>query len=184
MDAALQTYYANILKTTGKSVEQWVEIVRQRGAAKHGEIVSWLKTEGQMGHGYANLIAHTALQSAAVTAAADRDLVAEMFKGKEDLRPIFDDLLAEIRKFGSDVEVSPKKTYLSLRRKKQFALLQPSTRVRLDVGLNLKNFEPTGKLEPSGSFNAMCSHRVRVESAADLTADLVGWLRAAYAAAG
>jgi hypothetical protein len=76
--------------------------------------------------------------------------------------------------------VSPKKTYVSLRRSKQFALVQPSTKTRLDVGLNLKGVPPAGRLEASGSFNAMCTHRVRVETAADVDAALIGWMRDAY----
>jgi hypothetical protein len=59
-----------------------------------------------------------------------------------------------------------------------------STRGRLDVGLNLKGTPPSGRLEASGSFNAMCSHRVRVEKPADVDAELVGWLKKAYESAG
>ena len=82
--------------------------------------------------------------------------------------------------FGGDVEVSPKKTYVSLRRSKQFALVQPTTKTRVDVGLCLKG-EATGpRLEAAGSFNSMVSHRVRLEKPADVDAELVGWLRQAY----
>ena len=69
---------------------------------------------------------------------------------------------------------------MSLRRKKQFGLVQPSTADRLDVGINLKGVAPQGRLEASGSFNAMVSHRVRVAKAADIDGELIGWLRAAY----
>jgi len=74
----------------------------------------------------------------------------------------------------------PKKAYVSLRRKKQFALLQPSTSARLDVGLILNGVKPTGRLEPSGSFNAMFTHRVRVTSEADVDAELRRWLKLAH----
>ena len=77
---------------------------------------------------------------------------------------------------GTDVELSPKKAYVSLRRNKQFALIQPSTATRLDLGLNLKGVEPAGKLEASGSFNAMCSHRIRFTSTADIDDKVkTGW---------
>lgn len=102
---------------------------------------------------------------------------------KAAFRPLYDKLITAIQKFGADVEVSPKKTYVSLRRSKQFALIQPSTATRLDVGINLKGTPAKGRLEASGSFNAMVSHRVRVESALDLDAELIGWLKQAYQAA-
>ena len=86
--------------------------------------------------------------------------------------------------FGDDVELAPKKTYVSLRRKKQFGLVQPSTATRVDVGLNLEGRATSERLEASGSFNAMVTHRVRLSSAADVDASLLGWLREAYDAAG
>ena len=80
--------------------------------------------------------------------------------------------------------MAPKKTYVSLRRKKQFALIQPSTKTRVDLGINLKGKNPGGRLEASGSFNAMVSHRVRLESPGDVNAEVVGWLKEAFGQAG
>jgi len=102
---------------------------------------------------------------------------------KESLRPIYDALIAAVNKFGKNVEVSPKKSYVSLRRSMQFALIQPSTATRVDVGINLKGTPPAGRLEASGSFNAMVSHRVRVENKPGVDKELIGWLQQAYGAA-
>ena len=145
-------------------------------------LVSWLKSEHAVTHGYANLIAHkTSGSDAGSKVAAGDDLVAEMFSGdKAVMRPIFDALMARILPLGSDIEQAPKKGYLSLRRKTQFATLHPSTKTRFDVGLKLKGVEPAGRLEAAGSWNAMVSHRVRLESPADVDDQLVEWLRAAY----
>jgi len=87
--------------------------------------------------------------------------------------------VAAVSKFGN-VEVSPKKAYVSLRRGKQFAILQPTTATRLDVGLVLSAVEPTDRLEAAGSYNAMMTHRVRIESVADIDKELIGWLRKAF----
>ena len=91
--------------------------------------------------------------------------------------------MKKINAFGSDVELSPKKGYVSLRRNKQFAIIQPSTATRVDVGINLKGVKPTDRLEASGSFNAMVSHRVRLSEAKDVDSELVAWLKQAYASA-
>jgi hypothetical protein len=82
--------------------------------------------------------------------------------------------------FGKDVEFAPKKAYVSLRRSKQFGLIQPSTKTRVDVGINLKGRPAGERLEASGSFNAMVSHRVRVTAAKEVDAELIAWLREAY----
>ena len=105
-------------------------------------------------------------------------------KGKEEMMPWYEKLMKEIKAFGNDVEIAPKKTYVSLRRKKQFAIIQPSTKTRMDVGLNMKNVALIGKLEAGGSWNAMCTHRVKVESEKDINGDLVKWIKQAYEQAG
>lgn len=177
------TMIANLEQKTGKGIDAWVKLAKASKCAKHGELVAHLKSEHGLTHGYANLVAHRTLKSAASDAAPD-DLVAGQYSGKKaDLKPIYDKLVAAVAKFG-ELEIAPKKAYVSLRRAKQFAILQPSTATRLDVGINLKGVAPTERLEASGSFNAMVSHRVRVESVADVDKTLVGWLRAAYDAAG
>lgn len=181
-DDAVASMIQNLKEKTGKSLDEWIAIAKSAKLAKHGEIVAMLKTKHGMGHGYANLVAHKMLGSDAGSADGE-DLIASQYAGpKAALKPIYDALMACVKKFGSDVEVSPKKGYVSLRRSKQFALFQPSTATRLDVGINLKGVKPSGKLEASGSFNAMVSHRVRLESVKDVNAELAGWLKQAYEA--
>ena len=92
--------------------------------------------------------------------------------------------LKEINGFGNDIEVSPKKAYVSLRRKKQFAILQPSTKDRLDVGLNIKGVAATGNVEEGNKWNAMCTHRIRVEDQKTINKDLMNWIKQAYDQAG
>jgi hypothetical protein len=175
-----QTMIDNMKAKTGKTLPQWLTIVQKSKLAKHGEIVKHLKSEFGIGHGFANLVAHHALKAGAPEVGGD-DLVAQQYAGpKAELRPIYDALVRAVAKFGKDVEIAPKKTYVSLRRNKQFGLIQPSTKTRVDVGLNLKGKGAKGRLEASGSFNAMVSHRVRLASAADVDKELVDWLKAAY----
>jgi predicted transport protein len=175
------TMVQNLADKTGKTLAQWLQLVAASGQAKHGEIVKHLKAEHGVTHGYANLIAHRALAAAGPAPAGGDDLVAAQYAGiKAALRPVYDALMKAIGAFGSDVEVAPKKAYVSLRRSKQFAIIQPSTATRVDVGINLKGTAPTGRLEESGGFNAMVSHRVRVSAVEDVDAELVGWLRKAY----
>jgi predicted transport protein len=179
-DASYQTMVRNLEKQTGKSFKQWIKIAQGSKLTRAREILNFLKAEHGLTFGYANLIALKALGSDAGSSTAE-DLIGAQYSGaKAQLKPIYDMLLAEVQKFGTDVEVAPKKAYVSVRRKKQFACFQPSTATRMDVGINLKDTEPTKRLELSGSFNAMVSHRVRVTSKAEIDKELIGWLRKAY----
>jgi hypothetical protein len=173
-----QSMIDNLPEKTGKSLEDWLKITRTSGLEKHGQIVKMLKSDHGMTHGFANLVAAKTLEPASVP--GGDDLVDNQYAGaKADLRPIYDAIIGEVKKFGSDVEVAPKKTYVSLRRNKQFGLVQPSTKTRVDVGVNLKGIDPTERLEASGSFNSMVSHRVRITEKTEVDSALIAWLRQA-----
>jgi hypothetical protein len=175
----------NLPKKTGRTLDEWKELVGREGLSSHKEIMGFLKGTHGVTHGYANLISQMARETQEGGPPSGEDLVNTQYAGaKESLRPIHDRLAAAVREFGSDVELAPKKAYVSLRRKKQFGLIQPSTKTRVDVGINLKGGDAAGRLEDSGSFNAMVSHRVRVSDLGEVDAELIGWLKKAYEAAG
>ncbi|MES2772634.1 MAG: DUF4287 domain-containing protein [Bacteroidota bacterium] len=184
LQQAILNQIKNLETQTGKSFDEWKQIASKSGFTKHGEMVSFLKTSHGLGHGYANLIVHHANQSSASAATEETDLVAEQYKGKENLKPWYDRLMKEILAMGNDIELAPKKTYMSLRRKKQFAIIQPSTKDRLDVGLNIKDFEPTGNFIAAGSWNGMCTHRIKIEDEKMMDAELIAAIKQAYDQAG
>lgn len=184
LDKAYQTQITNIENNTGKKLNEWIAIVNKSGFSKHGELVSFLKEKHGFTHGNANMLVHYAKQSHAAAAENSDDLIAEQYKGKEELKAWYDKLMTAINKFGKDVELSPKKAYVSLRRKKQFAIIQPSTKTRLDIGLNIKGVEASGNVEASGSWNAMCTHRIKVEDAKMINKELIEWIKKSYDQAG
>ena len=100
--------------------------------------------------------------------------------GKESLKPVYDKLISIIEDFGADIVVSPKKGSVSLIRKKQFALIKPATKTRIDLGLKLKGIEIQGRLEGSGPFGAMCTHRIQLKNITDIDNEIIQWLSVAY----
>ncbi|MBI1317066.1 DUF4287 domain-containing protein [bacterium] len=172
----------NLHKTTGKTLEEWIEIVHRAAHAKHGEAVAYLKQEHGMTHGFANLVVHKARSSDAGSAAQSEDLIEKQYAGKPHFRPLYDALIAEIQRFGADVEIAPKNTYVSLRRAKQFALLQPATKTRFEIGLNLKG-EPAEGILALEKPGAMCSHKIALSTAEEIQ-EVLPWIRKAYDRAG
>ena len=172
-----QTMINNLPEKTGKTLAQWLVITRASGLEKHGQIVKMLKTDHGMTHGFANLVAAKSLETG-----EEIDLTAAQYAGaKANLKPIHDLIVTYVNTLGKDVEIAPKKTSVSLRRKKQFALITPATKTRIDLGLALKGEEAAGRLE---KYNAMCSHRVRLETPEDLDGAVKDWLKTAYNRAG
>lgn len=183
MDKATQTMIDNLQKNTGKTLEQWIAIVNKEHFEKHGAIISFLKETHGLTHGFANLIAHKAKATDAGSAENPDDLIVSQYKGKENLKPIYDKLMAAIDGFGNDIELAPKNAYVSLRRKKQFATLGPATKTRFEVGINLKGQAPEGRLEAEKP-NAMCSHKIKISDIGEVDNEVISWLKKAYEHAG
>ena len=168
---------ANLEKSSGRSLAEWMDIVRASGLEKHGQAVAFLKAEYGIGHGYANLVVIKTREADAGGAPADEDLVASHYTGRHaSLRPAYDAVIDAVTAFGDDVELAPKKTYVSLRRRKQFGSVGPAAG-QLEVCVNLPGTPPTERLRP---ISGMATHRVRIDGRSGLDAELLGWLREAY----
>jgi hypothetical protein len=188
MDKAAATQLANIEKKTGRTLAQLTAAIKASGKAKHGEIRSWLMQRYGIGHGDANTLTHYALKSdgasaAKASGASTADVLAEIYSGKKaHLRPIHDKLMRAVAKMG-ECEIAPKKGYVSLRRKKQFAMLGPKTNERFELGLNLKDDikDTRVKIVPPGG---MCQYIVPLTSADEIDDKIIAYVRRAFDAAG
>jgi hypothetical protein len=183
-----ETQLRNIQARTGKTLDELSAMVRQSGLTRHGEVRAMLQRELGLGYGDANALAQYALQSeedraAKQSGATPSDVLSEIYTGaKAALRPIQDRLMVAIAEFGP-FEIAPKKGYVSLRRRRQFAMIGPATNTRVEVGLNIKGLEPHARLleQPEGS---MCNYQVRLTEVGEVDDELIAWVRKAYDAAG
>jgi predicted transport protein len=181
IDPQMQTMIDNMPEKTGKSLQEWYQVLTASKLEKHGDMMKLLKGEYGVTHGFANTIALLYRQQAAGGAPEAEDLVAAQYAGgKAQLKPLYDTILAAAMECGPDVEIAAKKTYVSLRRSKQFAIVQASTKTRIDLGLNLKGVEPTDRLEGGNVFSGMCTHRVQLTDPGDVDGEVKAWIRQAY----
>jgi len=181
IDPQTQTMLDNMPEKTGKPFPEWADILRKASMKKHGEMMKLLKGQYGVTHGYANTISILYRQQVSGETPSADDLVKAQFAGaKAGLKPIYDAVISAASGFGDSLEIAPKKTYVSLRRSKQFAIVQAATRSRVDLGLNLKGVEPTERLEGGNVFSGMCTHRVRLHSPEDVNTEVISWLRQAF----
>ena len=188
LDKAVTTQLNNIQTKTGKTLEELTTLINNSGLVKHSEIRAMLQSQLGLGYGDANALVHYALKSDGERAAEaaglkNDDVLDAIYTGaKANLRPIHDRLMAAIVSFG-EFEVLPKKGYVSLRRKKQFAMIGPATNTRLEVGLNIKELAAAPRLvaNPPGS---MCNYTVRVTQVEDVDGELIDWIKQAFDSAG
>ncbi len=180
----MQAYLDNIQAKTGKSVNDFRALADEKGLVKHAAIMEWLKTEFGLGHGHATAMTHQILQRAEDTSSTEEN-IAKLFAGnKSKWRRSFDTLTEAIAKFGTDTEMAPTSSYISLLRSgKKFAIVQPSTPERFDIGIKLKGIEPSGRLAAAGSWNNMVTHRVQISDPAQVDSEVIAWLKQAYEAA-
>lgn len=179
--SAIATQLRNIESKTGQTLAQLRAVIAQSGLAKHSEVRAMLIERFGLGYGDANTLAHAAKAEPVTTAPGD-PLDAIYAGNKAALRGVHEAVMAKIAALG-DFEIAPKKSYVSLRRKKQFAMLGPATQTQLELGLNAKSLPADARLKamPPGG---MCQYSVRLSGAAEADTKLLAWVRAAFDAAG
>ncbi|HEX2076339.1 MAG TPA: DUF5655 domain-containing protein [Longimicrobium sp.] len=184
-EQALATQLRNIEAKTGQDLATLRQAIAGSGKTKHGEVRTWLMETYGLGYGDANTLAHHAAGGKGATPASDvgADPLADIYTGKKaHLRSIHDAVMAAIQPWG-EFEVAPKKGYVSLRRKKQFAMLGPRTNDRAELGINLKGDVASERIvaqKPGG----MCQYTVALSTPGDVDPEVLSILRRAYDAAG
>ena len=190
--AATVPLLRNIPARTGTPAAELVAALAASGQVKHGQRRAWLMEQFGLGYGDANTLAFfvdkpvpdlSGAAAATLPAVQAGDPLDALYTGaKAHLRPLHEKVMQAVAALGP-CEQAPKKTYISLRRKKQFAMLGPATKDQVEIGLNAKSLPPHPRLKalPPGG---MCQYTVRLGQTQEVDETLTGWLRAAYDAAG
>ena len=183
MDKNVTTMIENLKEKTGHFLDEWKTVIAKENLVKHGEIVKFLKESHNITHGYASEIALKVPGSDADSSSDADAFIESQYKGKEHLKEFYDKLIAEIQKFDGDFEIAPKKTYISLKRKKQFVILNPASKTRFEIGFNLKGVEAKGKLE-NEKPNGICSHKINLSDISEIDHEVIDYIKMAYDNAG
>ena len=187
--AMMQKWIVDLPQKTGRSLEEWLAIVKEEGPPTEQEQRQWLKRDHGLGANYAWGIAERASGKGGEESDPESYLIAaenyveEMFAGpKAGMRPIYNALLKLGKSLGKDVKACPCKTIVPLYRKHVFAQIKPSTRTRIDFGFALKNTQATGRLIDTGGLakGDRITHRIEIASLADLDDEVKHWLQVAY----
>jgi hypothetical protein len=184
LDKARETQLANIQAKTGKTLAELRGILQASGLSKHGDLRKYVIDQFGLGFGDATMLVHFAQESdgqtaAEVSGASLEDVINEIYSGpKASLRIVHDEVIRRANTFG-EFEIVPKKGYVSLRRKRQFAMVGPGSKGRLEVGINMKDVPSTERLvsQPPGG---MCQYKVFLTSMAEVDEEFIQWMRFAY----
>jgi predicted transport protein len=185
---SFQAYLDTIKQKTGKSLDDFVILAREKGflepGTKAGDVIAWLDKDFGLGRGHAMAL-FAAFKQVNDPGSRDNDTrLDKIFSGpRAHWRPIYEDILGQVRDFGEDVSIAPTTSYVSfVKNGKKFAIVQP-TGNRLDIGIKVKGAPATSRFEAAGSWNSMVTHRVRIDDAAQIDDDVRAWLQDAYEAA-
>ena len=187
--AMIQDWIANLPQKTGKTLEEWLALVRESGPTSEKERRDWLKKKHGLGTNAAWWIAERAEGKGLEDGDPDAYLqaaeqyVGAMFAGpKAALRPIYEALVGMGRQLGTDVKDCPCKTIVPFYRNHVFAQIKATTRTRLDLGFALGDTEATGRLIDTGGLakKDRITHRIPITSFHEVDGEVKQWLRVAY----
>ena len=176
-----QAYLDTIKAKTGKTPDDFRALAAQKGLTQYREIMTWLKSDFELGHGHANVIAQILANADRRQASPDDKLAAHFTGDKAHWRATYTALVEKLARFGDDFKTAPTNSYISLLRgTKKIGIVQISTADRIDIGIKLGQAAPGGRLEAAGSWNNMVTHRVRISAPEQVDAEVLDWLKQAY----
>jgi hypothetical protein len=187
--AMTQKWVAELKQKTGRSLDEWLRLIKKSGPKDEKGRRDWLKTEHGMGTNSAWWLAERSegkgsdVDDPDVYLKAAAGYVETMFSGaKAGLRPIYDQILKTGLKVAKDVKACPCQTIVPLYRNHVFAQIKPTTTKRIDIGFALGDMKPTGRLIDTGGFakKDRITHRIALESPADIDDEVKHWLKVAY----
>ena len=189
--AMVQKWIADLKDRTGRSLEEWLALVKESGPADEKACREWLKERHGFGTNSAWWLAERAFpKDKGITEddpetylKAAEQYVEAMFAGpKAGLRPIYDRLLALGLGVGPEAKACPCQTIVPLYRNHVFAEIKPAARTRIDFGFALGDTPATGRLIDTGGFQKKdrITHRIPITAAADIDDEVKHWLRTAY----
>jgi hypothetical protein len=181
----------NLAKTTGKSIDEWVRLIKKTGPSDDRACLEWLKKQHKLGGTTASVISQHAFGTNSEGMDPEAYLrsapewVDAMYAGpKAALRPIHDALIELGQSMGDDVKVCPCQTIVPLYRNHVFAQIKPTTQTRIDFGLALKGAskKPPKRLIDTGGLqkNDRITHRIPITTTVEIDAQVREWLRIAY----
>ena len=187
--AMVQKWIADLKTKTGRSLDEWLAHIERDGPATEAERRDWLKTTHKLGTNSASWLAERSVgkggneDSPEAYLKAAEGYVEQMFAGKKaGLKPIYDALLELGLGLAKDVKACPCQTIVPLYRNHVFAQIKPTTNTRIDMGFALKDTKVKGRLMDTGGFakKDRITHRIPIESLADIDAEVKRWLKLAY----
>jgi hypothetical protein len=187
--AMTQKWISELKQKTGRTLDEWLKLIRKEGPPTEIERRDWLKTKYGLGTNSAWLLAERSVGKGEEVGDPDAYLeaaekyVEEMFSGKkEHLRPIYDALLKLGLKVGKDVKACPCQSIVPLYRNHVFAQIKPTTLTRIDFGLALGNMKTPKRLIDTGGYQKKdrITRRFEITSLKDIDEEVKRWLKVAY----
>ncbi len=188
--AMVQKWLTELKEETGRSIEEWLALVKREGPKDEKSRREWLKTKHKIGTNKASWIAERAEGKGwedtpeAYLEAAVR-YVEEQYAGpKEKLRPIYEDLVKLGKSFGDDVKACPCRTIVPLYREHVFAQIKPTTNSRIDLGFALAHYKgklPERLIDTGGlAKKDRITHRMEIVAPEQIDGEVKKWLKTAY----
>lgn len=189
--AMVEKWVKELPEKTGRSLEEWIALVKKSGPPTEKERREWLKKEHKLATNTSWWIAERTEGKRGGGSEAEEYLkaaeqfVRDMFGGrKAALAPLYRQLLDLGFGLGRDVKACPCKTMVPLYRRHVFAQIKPTTNTRIDLGLALGNRKTPKRLINTGGYEKKdrITHRMEITTGKDIDEEVKRWLRTAYEA--
>jgi predicted transport protein len=181
-DQMLSAVSASMAQRTGRSLEQWVELVGGSGIDPLDQkaVRAWLRDVHGVPQNSQWAVADAAARAAGWIRPTVEEYVDQQYAGKKAaLRPVFEAVREMALALGPDVTLEGRGGYVPFVRRRQFAAVA-ATATRVNLGLRLPDPPESARLVPA-TAPGQSTHKIALTSAADVDDEVRSLLASAYA---
>lgn len=176
-----QDLIENAKAQTGKSLEEWLDILGAQELDKSNALIKWLKQDYGLNHLQANIISSIYLNDGKPVHDYDV-LFAKLFTKKNAQRPLYEKVKALIEaNLPDDVLFIPTKTYVSIEADRVFGCVKINAKnIRLGLALGETPFDDT--VVKAKGLGAMphIGHMIEFTDEAAITDAIVPYMQNSY----
>ncbi len=172
----------NLPKRTGKTLEQWIALVRKDGPPGKKARISWLESTYRIGHFQARTIASCAARSEMDSESSQAE--ALFSSASEGVLAVYGLILDHLRSLGHDIRAIPSDQYIFFVRSTPFLALKPAG-TGLIMGLRLETGGSNARLGTCVDFDSIpeITHQIVLSSPMDVDNVVIGLIKTAYGSA-
>lgn len=168
----------NLKEKTGKSIEEWIEVLTAENLQEKKEIIAFLKNEKGLGHFQAQKVFE---HFKGLDTYEDPSSFADKIFNTKKSKELYEFSKSKILEIAKDIRIQPCKTYIPFYKKNQFVILSKAKDDGIFMGIHLPEGQSSPRFSNASKIGSTRINRQTIiQNKSDFDQEIISVLTEAY----